>query len=278
MSTASESPSRAQEARRVLRKLAEHGTYLAPLGAKGYGLFVPRNQYCKPILKIDGPTFKTLASEGFVAPLPARGDGTARYGLSADGEAFLRRAAAPSDPCGAQHRLLGVRQIETRPKGESLRHVVNLAETPLGWLALRCGRDGKPFITMAQFQAGERLREDFTRAQIMRRMTVDWEMPLTHENVPGLEEVALKDTVLDARRRLSAALKAAGHDLASLLIDVCCYLKRLEDAERERNWPQRTAKIVLRIGLSRLAEHYGLDTRRDRARLRAWQASAEAEA
>lgn len=278
MSAHIESPSRAQEARRVLRKLVERGTYLAPLGAKGYGLYVPRNQYRKPILTVDGATFAALASDGLVAPLAAHQDGMARYGVSAAGEAFLSGAELPAEGCGAQHRIMGVRHIETRPKGACVRHTVNLAETPLGWLAMRCGRDGKPFITMTQFAAGERLREDFTRAQIMRRMTVDWEMPLTHENIPGLEEGALKDTVLDARRRLFAALQAAGRDLASLLIDVCCYLMRLEEAERARNWPARTAKIVLRIGLSRLAEHYGLDTRREGARVRAWRAPAKAEA
>ncbi len=172
-------PGLAQEARRVLRRLAENGAYLCALGAKDFGLFVRRNRWARPVLKLDGAIFKCLAAEGFVAPLAQRRDGGARYAISAEGEAFLRRATVPDDPFSAQHRVWGTRQIEDRARGQSARHQVNLAETPLGWLAGRRDRSGKPFITLAQYEAGERLREDFTRAQLMHRVTVDWSLPLS---------------------------------------------------------------------------------------------------
>lgn len=272
-------PAIAQEARRVLRRLAENGAYLAALDAKRFGLFVRRNRWSKPVLKLDGASLKALAAEGFVAPDTKQKEGHVRYVISAEGEAFLRRATPAADPFGAQHRLWGARQIEDRLRGESARHQVNLAETPLGWLAGRRDRSGTPFITMAQYEAGERLREDFTRAQLMQRMTVDWSLPLTGDGLSGPEQSAIADSALEARRRLSAALKAAGGDLASLLIDVCCHLIRLEEAERARNWPVRTAKVVLRIGLSRLAEHYGLDAQNNRKpRPRNWRAPVSSEA
>lgn len=267
----------AQEARRVLRKLGEDGAYLAAIDACTFGLFVRRNRCSRPVLRVDAETVQALAAEGWLAPSGAAKGGGLCYGITAEGDAFLRRATASADPFAAQHRVTGCRHIEDGTK--SARHAVNLAETPLGWLASRRGRDGAPFITSAQYEAGERLRQDFTRAQLMQRVTVDWSLPLSGDALAAPEQGSIADSALEARRRLSAALMAAGHDLASLLIDICCHLIRLEEAERARNWPVRTAKVVLRIGLSRLAEHYGLGARDDHApRARHWRAPVSSEA
>ena len=56
---------------------------------------------------------------------------------------------------------------------------------------------------------------------------------------------------------------------------MCCFLKRLEEVERERSWPPRSAKVVLQLGLDRLARHYGLSEQaqgRGKAAVRTWLA------
>ncbi|MGR7995454.1 MULTISPECIES: DUF6456 domain-containing protein [unclassified Xanthobacter] len=148
---------------------------------------------------------------------------------------------------------------------------LNLAESPLTWLARRNGKDGRPLVDEAQLAAGERLRADFTRAQLTPRVTSNWSALITSGRSPE----AFTDMVLAARQRLRHALAAVGPELSGVLLDVCCFLKGLEAVEGERRWPPRTAKVVLGLALQRLAAHYGLaTTARGRARgtIRAWSA------
>jgi hypothetical protein len=137
-----------------------------------------------------------------------------------------------------------------RTAGEtSGANFANEAESPLAWIARRKGPDGKPFISLLQLAAGERLRTDFTRAGLTPRVTANWAAPIAH-----------------GRR---------GPEFSGLLLDVCCFLKGLETVERERRWPPRTARIVLTLALDRLARHYGieLETRGpSHARTRSWHA------
>ncbi len=156
-----------------------------------------------------------------------------------------------------QHLSLAQRQIETEFGRSSV--TVDEAESPLAWLARRRGRSGRALIEAHQLQAGERLRAEFTRANLLPRTTSNWASPIASDRrgSGGERATSFTETMIAARQRVHLALDAAGPEFSGLLVDVCCFLKRLEDIERERIWPARSAKVVLQLALERLARHYG---------------------
>ena len=188
----------------------------------------------------------------------------------------LREAAADNtvDPFRAQHLSLARRLIAT-PDGPA-DVVIDEAESPLARLARRKGRDGTPLLESMHFQAGERLRGDFTRAQMTPRVTSSWDAAVAQGRRGQNGAGTFTDVMVAAREQLRRALDAVGPEFAGLLLDVCCFLKGLEDIERERRWPPRSGKVVLQLGLDRLARHYGLAEQargRARAPVRTWLAA-----
>lgn len=176
------------------------------------------------------------------------------------------------DSARAHHLNLAAREIMT--DDGIVRVMVNDSESPLAWLARRKGRDGRTMIGPAQFLAGEKLRADFTRANLTPRVTSNWDSP-TARSAGGGGAGEMTDLIVASRQKVRQAVTACGPEFSGLLMDVCCFLRGLEDIERERGWPQRSAKIVLQLGLDRLARHYGLakDGKDDTSlRIRRWAA------
>lgn len=134
--------------------------------------------------------------------------------------------------------------------------IANLSESPLAQLARRKGRDGKPFLCDREFRAGERLRSDYTRGQIMPRLGANWGASVSSGRRTGGGAVELSDAALSARQRVDNAIAAVGPELSGVLVDICCFLKGLELVETERGWPVRSAKIVLKTALGVLGRHY----------------------
>ncbi|MBK8458451.1 MAG: hypothetical protein IPL47_16175 [Phyllobacteriaceae bacterium] len=135
---------------------------------------------------------------------------------------------------------------------------VDAAESPLGLLRRLKGRHGEAFLAEAEFRAGERLRIDYTKGNIMPRLGANWEASVASSRRAG-GMADLTDAALAARLRVERAIGAVGPELSGLLIDICCFLKGLEQVERERDLPQRSAKVLLKAGLASLARHYEPD-------------------
>ena len=182
------------------------------------------------------------------------------------GQAWLLRAQADDDPFAAQHRVLNTRLIKD-DRGRDCYVVVNAAESPIAWMRQR------GLISHLQFEAGEKLRRDFTMAQLTPRMGVDYSAPVGRRSLKP--ETLITETALAAKQRFNRAMRAAGPGLSDVLFDVCCILRGLEESERARNWPRASGKVVLRLALDRMIEHYGMKTRRS-ARIRSWTKEGQA--
>jgi hypothetical protein len=202
---------------------------------------------------VDADTAEALRHRGLIDM-----DGEGRWRLSPTGAAWLRRAlAGGEDAFAAQHQERVTSVIGD--DGETSTVVVNQDEGPLAWLRRRRDAGGKPMVDAAAFAAGERLRADFSRAQMMPRITANWTAAVGGRGRTGGNGSAeITEVALAARQRVERALEAIGPELGGLLLDFCCFLKGLEAIEAERRWPARSAKVPLTIALSMLARHYGL--------------------
>lgn len=203
-------------------------------------------------MRIERPLVAALlAADLLVETADPAGPERSRLTLSAAGRARVRRTAAGDDGFRMQHGA------PVRRTGDGEAGFVDEAESPLAWLARRRDRNGRAFLSPARVAAGERLRADFTLAQMMPQVTSNWSVGVRTGGAGpgGLGD--LTDRSLAARDRVRAALGAVDAELADLLVDVCCFLKGLEVVESDRGWPARSAKVVLDIALGRLARHYG---------------------
>jgi len=166
-----------------------------------------------------------------------------------------------------QHQLRAIAEREV--DGVRRPVLVNEAESPLGWLKSRKDRNGRPLITDDQYQAGERLRADYWFAHLSPRVTSNWSACAPSQRLRRAapsDAAALRDEVIAAKERVMRALMAVGPEVSGVLVDICCELKGLEEAEKENGWPQRAGKVALQIALTRLAKHYGLAATTSRSR------------
>jgi len=221
---------------------------------------------------VDASLLKAALARGLLADkVPQGGSVTASAARSAgsvprrtyaptpEGRAALKRWL--SDPDSAfqdQHRTL---LPGSDPEMGAM--TVNAQESPLAALARIKARDGSLFLESCHVEAGERLRVDFTRGQMQPSLGQRWE-PVRlgrQSGTPG-GAAEMSEAALAARMRVERALADVGPELSGVLLDVCCFLKGLAEVERERQWPARSAKLMLRTALAALARHYDAPRRR----------------
>jgi hypothetical protein len=155
-------------------------------------------------------------------------------------------------------RLLAERPIAGDAVGLAKRRparsvTVNLTESPLGWLFAR------GHVSRRQFDAGERLRTDWERAQLAPRVTMTWDSaPVARSRGGSPYGADLNGAQLDAKRRFESAVSEAGPGLADILWRVVCAGEGMREAETALGWPARAGKLVLGLALDRIADYYRL--------------------
>ena len=128
---------------------------------------------------------------------------------------------------------------------------INATESPLGWLFAR------GLLSQRQYDAGDRLRCDWERAQLPPRVTMAWDAaPVARGRGGSGAAPDLSGAQIDARRRFDAAISSAGAGLCDILWRVVCAGEGMRDAETALGWPARAGKLVLTFALDRVADYY----------------------
>lgn len=267
-----------REARRILRRLCEKGAFLAvaPSMEKAVVLreVVPGKQ--NRIAVVDRDVAHAFALQEWIACEKA--GKIACYAITSVGRAALKRllcderagrpqmaegfaeAQAPfQSPFQAQHRFFAEREVMAEDGSGARRLRFNLAESPLSVLGRKRDKDGVAYLPAELIEAGERLREDFELAQMGPRVAQNWDRFL----IAGgrgqmLAGAGQAEGPQDARARVAKAMEALGPGLSDIVFRICCFLEGLETAEKRLGWSARSGKVVLKIALERLAQHYGL--------------------
>jgi hypothetical protein len=248
-----------REARRVLRLME-----VARLERRGAGFAVTQRAGGKARISVSAEIATAFENEGWIAR-----DGDGRLGLTDQGRAHVARSRARAEPFRAQHG-------DVIDLGAGLK--VERAGTALDALGRLKDEAGLPYLSSVQREAAARLERDFERAHLRPRVTLNIEAPAHRAATDGEAVERLSNTALDARRRVMDALAVAGPGLSDMLFEIVCLSRGLNEAERALGWPQRAGKALVRLGLERLAAHYGLmsGTRRP-GRIEAWMESVAGE-
>jgi hypothetical protein len=159
---------------------------------------------------------------------------------------WLKRSRLDDSAFAAQHRIAGLGIEGTE---------INMAESPLARLS--AAGAGTAFLARHHVEAGERVRRLIERAQLQPRLTMAYSASRTAGRRLGAT-ADISDLAAEARQEVASIHRVLPRDCAGVVIDVCGLLKGLQEVERDRGWPRRSAKLVLRIGLEQLAQHYGL--------------------
>lgn len=232
---------------RALRLLSSPNAWLEACGAGRYGVRQSADRRRRVVLTLDEAGFAHLVREPGLAPRHEGGWRLLRIPVG---------AGAPSTSAGRPSHIEGRRAVIEADGRTSLK-TANLGESPIAWLARRRDASGRPWLTLVEVAAAEKLRDDFVLAGTLGRLTMSWSPAARTRGGrgPGAEPA---ERARAAKDRIARALDEVGPGLREILEQVCFAGTALEAAERALGLPRRSGKAVLKLALARLTAHYGL--------------------
>lgn len=253
-----------QDAKRILRRLCEPRAVLAVAREMETAVVVREadNGDSLRTAVVDREIAQAMALKEWIA-CPDDEGRIRRYFITNAGRAALRRLTAADE-----NRAQGFAEVAGNADTDAVewafpqqvdgirsRARYYATESPLLGLARRKDRDGTPFLDAELVKAGERLREDFELAQIGGPAVLTCEAFLNSpENYDDISHIP--PAARAARDRVRAALTDLGDGLGDVALRCCCLLEGLELTEKRLGWSARSGKIVLRIALQRLRQHF----------------------
>ena len=227
------------------------------------GVFMRTNGISTLVCRIEQSEIDVLAASNAVTPYARTARGV-RYRPEINTDIPQTQRDRRRSPTAADRRKSKFLEAEkffcTGKNSEPQAMTVNLGESPLGWLSKRRDAEGRPFLSKVEVEAGERLRADFERAHFAPSLTQDWRKFMAAGASEGsgasAQERSLDSGSEAAKERVMTALGALGPGLSDVAFRTCCFLEGLETVEKHMAWSARSGKIVLKIALQRLAQHY----------------------
>lgn len=240
---------------KALARLAQSDAVLAPLRDRaGHGVLARGDRRRRPAAVLRPEDVHALAAEGAICP-----SGIAQcWLLSGPGRARVRRDAAEAHPFLEQHA-----PVVPRPVIEADGEIRYARGTdPGGPVArlLRLTADGAGFFSGREIAAARQIWSDFEGGQrgLLRGSDLEAAPKSGAARGPGSGQEAAMLAGLAARDSVREALEALPRPFAAAVRAFCLDETGLEALERQSRWPARSGKVVLKLALELLADHYRL--------------------
>ncbi|VAV88412.1 hypothetical protein MNBD_ALPHA06-256 [hydrothermal vent metagenome] len=158
-----------------------------------------------------------------------------------------------------QHWQLEEREIFDAD-GDMIIVQANVENSPLLSLFRQKDAAGQRFLSQSEFAAGEKFRQIYEQSTMGRMRAANWSsIRQSRSSMRGsFGGDGLHIRALDAKRQVMDALSAVGPVMDRLLFAFLVREQNLGRVERDLHWPKSSGRIILKIALARLANHYGL--------------------